>query len=104
MVITHASYLVPVSIDRDGSLLVRCGVDAITGAPSRPTYLAMWCPDCRSVVTEIVPGSEGVDIDSDGPLLEQMMRTEATLAHEHVAAVADLYRRLGVVDPEFIPS
>lgn len=79
----HAAYLVPVRRDVDGTLLVLCGVDALTGS-GQPDGAAMWCPDCRATVGGILPGSGGVDLDSpDG---EVWLGVEERLRAEHQAA------------------
>lgn len=96
---SHKGYLVPVSRDLDGTLLVRCGVDGISGAPSRRIAVSLFCPDCHSVVGDIVPGSLNVDLDVNTPAADALLTLEPALAAAHRHAVAVLYARIGYVPP-----
>lgn len=84
----HA-YLAPVRIDRDGSLLIICGVDAWTGVPTHPDGLALVCPDCGGPVSGLLAGSEGVDLDGpDQHEADRWLALETTLADLHAAISA----------------
>jgi len=83
--VQHSGWLVPVRTDLDGSRMIICYRDTQIGTPT--DGWAVWCAACRTAVSGILPGSEGI-IDLEGlpdDLVDAFYRQEVRLAAEHAA-------------------
>jgi len=84
--IPHGGFLVPTKVDLDASILILCYIDSEVG--TRADGWSLYCPACRTAVTPVLAGTEGVQ-DLDGlpdHLADAFFRAELRLSSEHAAA------------------
>lgn len=77
----HCTWLVPVRVDADGTLLVCCpGLD---DGYLPIDFWALWCADCSAVASEPVVGSTGVQSLEDLPYSEEVYEGLYGRIHAH---------------------
>jgi hypothetical protein len=87
----HGGYLVPVRVDPlTGERSVLCFLDAEEWGWA-PDFWASYCSTCRSIVSDPIPGTEGLESVDGAPddIADPLYRAEARLSQEHAAAMAD---------------
>lgn len=86
--VAHDGWLLPIRRDSgDGTILWLCHADYEAATPT--DGWALWCPACRTAVSGIVAGTEGIEDLETLPedLRESLFRLEMRIAAEHEAAM-----------------
>ena len=86
----HGGHLVPVRRDPiTGERSVLCFLDQAMWAFA-PDGWAMWCPTCRSLVSEVLPGTDLIpDLDgAPASVSDPYFQAESRISEEHAAEMA----------------